>query len=127
MLVENQPETPSIRALKAGARTVFIMVWPVLKSLPQMGAALLLGELDHGREVHRQVRRAVGEGNALAQRRIGINLRRRNADVVVFQALFKGLDALMHSRRLDEDFRRRAQIITTRSTVFLKLRMSATT
>ncbi len=28
-----------MRALKAGARTVFIKVWPVLKSLPQMGAA----------------------------------------------------------------------------------------
>jgi hypothetical protein len=42
MLVENQPETPSMRALKAGARTVFIMVCPVLKSLPQMGAAFFL-------------------------------------------------------------------------------------
>jgi hypothetical protein len=40
MLVENQPETPSRRALKAGASTVFIIVWPVLKSRPQIGAAL---------------------------------------------------------------------------------------
>src|SRR3954452_19835950 len=38
MLVEYQPETPRRRALKAGARTVFMKVWPVLKSLPQMGA-----------------------------------------------------------------------------------------
>src|SRR6266516_908868 len=37
MLVEYQPATPSIRALKAGESTVFIIVWPVLKSLPPMG------------------------------------------------------------------------------------------
>ena len=37
MLVENQPLSPSSRAFKPGARMVFISVWPVLKSLPQMG------------------------------------------------------------------------------------------
>ena len=37
MLVEYQPASPSMRALKAGARTVFIIVWPVLKSLPPIG------------------------------------------------------------------------------------------
>src|SRR3989440_400757 len=37
MLVEYHPERPSMRALKAGASTVFIMVWPVLKSLPPIG------------------------------------------------------------------------------------------
>src|SRR6185437_211564 len=37
MFVEYHPERPSMRALKAGARTVFIMVWPVLKSLPPIG------------------------------------------------------------------------------------------
>ena len=37
---EYQPLRPSMRALKAGASTVFIRVWPVLKSLPQMGAEL---------------------------------------------------------------------------------------
>ena len=41
MLVEYQPETPSMRVLNAGARTLLIMVWPVLKSLPQMGAFIL--------------------------------------------------------------------------------------
>ena len=34
MLVENQPSTWSARDLSAGAITVFIMVWPVLPSLP---------------------------------------------------------------------------------------------
>ena len=121
MLVENQPLTPSMRALKAGARTVFIKVWPVLKSLPQMGAAFFFESSTMRREVHRQIRRAVGKGHALAQRRIGIDLRRRNADVVVLQTLLKGLDATgalrCGSRKISVDA---AQIITTRSTVFLK-------
>ena len=38
MLVEYQPARPSIRALNAGASTVFIIVWPVLKSLPPIGS-----------------------------------------------------------------------------------------
>src|SRR5215831_11447183 len=42
MLVENQPRTPNIRALKAGAMTVFIKVWPVLKSLPAIGTSRCL-------------------------------------------------------------------------------------
>ena len=37
MLVEYQPSSPSSRALKPGARIVFIRVWPVLKSLPEIG------------------------------------------------------------------------------------------
>jgi hypothetical protein len=38
MLVEYQPSTPSRRALMPGATTVFIQVWPVLKSLPITGS-----------------------------------------------------------------------------------------
>ncbi len=37
MFVENQPLIPSIRAFKPGAIMVFISVWPVLKSLPEIG------------------------------------------------------------------------------------------
>ena len=37
MLVENQPFSPSMRALRPGAIRVFMNVWPVLKSFPQMG------------------------------------------------------------------------------------------
>ena len=37
MLVENHPDIPSIRAFSPGAISVFMKVWPVLKSLPQMG------------------------------------------------------------------------------------------
>src|SRR5438105_9160911 len=38
MFVEYQPASPSMRALNAGASTVFIIVWPVLKSLPPIGS-----------------------------------------------------------------------------------------
>ena len=34
-----------MRALRPGAMTVFIHVWPVLKSLPEIGTPLLVGEL----------------------------------------------------------------------------------
>src|ERR1700754_3703085 len=37
MFVEYQPASPSMRALSPGAITVFIQVWPVLKSLPEIG------------------------------------------------------------------------------------------
>src|SRR5687768_13490787 len=37
MLVEYQPARPSMRALSPGAMTVFIHVWPVLKSFPEIG------------------------------------------------------------------------------------------
>jgi hypothetical protein len=37
MLVEYQPDNPSIRALSIGAMTVLINVWPVLKSFPAIG------------------------------------------------------------------------------------------
>src|ERR671927_526629 len=37
MFVEYQPARPSMRALSPGAMTVFIHVWPVLKSLPEIG------------------------------------------------------------------------------------------
>src|SRR5207247_2658645 len=46
IFVEYQPASPSMRALKAGASTVFIIVWPVLKSLPPIGAGALLDLAD---------------------------------------------------------------------------------
>ena len=37
MLVENQPFSPSMRDFSPGAISVFMNVWPLLKSLPQTG------------------------------------------------------------------------------------------
>ena len=37
MLVENHPATPNMRDFRPGATSVFMNVWPVLKSLPAMG------------------------------------------------------------------------------------------
>ena len=79
--------TPIMRALKAGASTVFMKVWPVLKSLPQMGAAFFFeSSIMHGK-IDGQIRRAIGEGHALLERRVGVDLRGRDAEVVLFQAL----------------------------------------
>ena len=96
MLVEYQPSRPSMRALKPGARIVFISVWPVLKSLPQIGMPLLLGQLLHRREVDRQVRRAVGVRHARAQARVGVDRRRRDVVVAVAQALLELRERRVH-------------------------------
>ena len=61
MLVEYQPRRPSMRALKPGASSVFIRVWPVLKSLPAIGTPRVFDEFLHARKVGGEVRGAVGE------------------------------------------------------------------
>ncbi len=108
MLVENHPLTPSMRALKAGARTVFIKVWPVLKSLPQMGAAFFLDRQTSAGVSTSEIRCAIGEGHALAERGVGIDLRRSNAGIVGFESLLEVLDALVNCGGLQEDFGRAA-------------------
>jgi hypothetical protein len=55
MFVENHPSIPSMRALKPGARIVFIRVWPVLKSFPADGDLPLHGLLLERRDVGREV------------------------------------------------------------------------
>ena len=64
MLVEYQPSRPSIRDLRPGAMIVFISVWPVLKSLPQIGTRLVSASSMQRRNIDGQVRRAVGERHA---------------------------------------------------------------
>ncbi len=56
--------------------------------------------LDHARQVHRQVRRAVGVRHAALQRRVRVDLARRDVGVVVLQALLEGRQRLVHRRRL---------------------------
>ena len=74
-----------------------------LEVLAANGRGVLFGELDHGRHIDGEVRRTVGKGHALAERGVGINLRRCNAGIAGLQSLLKGLDGLMHGRRLEED------------------------
>ena len=83
-------------------------VWPVLKSLPQMGAAFCLESSIMRRNIDGEIGRAVGEGHALAERGVGVDLRRRDAEVVVLEALFEGFDGLVNGRGLEEDFGRAA-------------------
>jgi len=63
---------PIMRAFRPGAMIVLIRVWPVLKSLPERGTLVLLRQLLERRNIDGQVGRAVGEGNAAAQRGIGV-------------------------------------------------------
>ena len=55
--------------------TVFISVWPVLKSLPAIGMPSRSRASSQSRGSRRQVRRAVGERHALLQARPGVDLR----------------------------------------------------
>ena len=93
MLVEYQPDTPSRRALKAGARTVFMKVWPVLKSLPQMGAAFFFESSIIAGISTVRFGAPLAKGTPSAECGVGIDLRGRDADVVGLKAFLKGLDA----------------------------------
>ena len=129
MLVEYQPSMPSRRALKPGARMVFISVWPVLKSLPRDRHCVLLRELQHRREVDRQVRRAVGVGDAFHQRRVGVDHRRRDRRVVRLEALLERLERLVRRRLGQVDLGGAAPDIDepVEVVVLLEARMSART
>ena len=87
--MENQPFRPSMRALKPGASSVFMKVWPVLKSLPQIGHVAVAGQLEQGRDVGGQVRRAVGEGHAALQRGVGVDLAGRDLGIVLAAGPFR--------------------------------------
>ena len=79
-----------------------------LEVLAADGRRVLLRELDHGRHVDGEIRRAVGERNALCQRRVGVDLRGRDAGIVGLKAFLEGFDGLMNGGRLEEDFSRAA-------------------
>src|SRR5262249_34587101 len=63
-----------------------------LEILAGRGDAVLLGELEHRRDVDRQVGRAVGVGNAVLEARVGVDLRRRDLRVGILQALLELLE-----------------------------------
>ena len=94
-----------MRALKPGARMVFISVWPVLKSLPQIGTRISRASVDERRNVARQVGRAVGVGDPRCDRRVGVHHARRDVGVVLLQTLFERLDGLVDGLGFDVDFR----------------------
>ena len=99
MLVEYQPSTPSRRALKPGARIVFISVWPVLKSLPVIGHAVRLRQLQQRRRVDGQVGRAVRVRDAALERRIRVDLRRRDLRIALGQPLLERRQRRVHGAR----------------------------
>ena len=68
---------------------------------------ILLRQLKHGGNIHRQVRSAIRKRNAFHQRRIRIDHRRRDVLVVLHESVLKRLNGLMRGRRLDKSFGRR--------------------
>ena len=83
-----------MRALRPGAMTVFIQVWPVLKSLPEIGTPFSIRELEQRGNVDGQIRRAIAERHALHDRRVRIEHRRRDCLVVLVHRLLELLDRL---------------------------------
>ena len=91
-----------MRAFSMGASTVFSSVWPVLKSLPEMGIDGLGGELAQHRRVDREVRRAVGERDALEERGVGVEHRRGDRRVVGVDGRLERLEVEVGRTGLDE-------------------------
>ena len=60
----------------------------------------------HHRDIHRQIRRSVGKGNAFHQRGVCINHRGSDVFIVLSHRLFKGFQRLMRSSWLDVAFSR---------------------
>ena len=108
MLVENQPLTPSRRALRPGARIVFMSVWPVLKSLPAMGVWVCLDSSPSAGMSMLRLGGPVGVRDAHLQRRVCIDHARRDRLVVVLQALLERLQRLVDRTGLQEDLGARA-------------------
>jgi len=74
MFVENHPETPIMRALNAGASTVFMKVCPVLKSCRRWAPHFSWTVQSIAGKSTVRFGAPIGEGNTLAQRRIRIDL-----------------------------------------------------
>ena len=119
MLVEYQPERPSMRAFSIGPITVLIRVWPVLKSLPLIGILSFRGQVAQRGDVDRQVRRTVGERHALEDRRVRVEHRRGDRRVVGVDGRFERFEVGMCAGPGSMKISVLAHhIITTRSTCF---------
>ncbi len=97
-----------MRVLKAGARTVLMKVWPVLKSLPQMGAFICFESSLQRGDVDGQVGCAVGERDAFLEGGPGVHHGGSDAGIVVDEALLEGFEGLVDGAALKEDLGRAA-------------------
>ena len=79
--------------------TVFIRVWPVLKSLPAMATWRSLASSQTRGEIDREVRRAVREGDPLLETRPGVHLRVRDLRVVLGEPRLERRDRLVSLAR----------------------------
>ena len=103
MFVEYQPLTPSSRAFRPGAMIVLISVCPVFMSLPASGDFVRRGQLQHRRNVGRQIRRGIREREPFADRRVRVDHARRNRIVALLERLLEGRHAGVHRGLLHVD------------------------
>ncbi len=108
MFVEYQPSTPSRRALKPGARIVFISVWPVLKSLPPIGTLFFFASSISAGVSTVRLGAPFAYGTPRLERRVGVDLRRRDLRIALGQPLLERGQRRVHGRRAAIDLGRSA-------------------
>ena len=106
--MEYQPRDAEEARLEGGGEDGLHEGLAGLEVLAADGRGILLRQLDHRGNIDGEVRCAVGEGDALTERGIGVDLRRRDADVVGLEALFEGFDGLVNGRGFEENLSRAA-------------------
>ena len=103
MLVEYQPFDAEQPRLEAGRDERLHQVWPVLRSLPAIGAAGLRRQLQQRRDVGAEVRRRVRVGDPLVDRGVRVDHARRDRVVARLEPLLERLDAGVDRRLLQKD------------------------
>ena len=96
-----------MRALSIGASTVLISVWPVLKSLPEIGMLRSVASWRSAGMSTVRFGRAVGERHALEQRGVGVQHRRGDRRVVGVDRRLERLEVHVRRTGLDVDLGRR--------------------
>ena len=91
MFVENQPLSPSMRVFSIGASTVLTSVWPVLKSLPQIGTSCSLASCVNAGVSKARLVRSIAIGTTFLDRGPGIEHRRSDVRIVAIHAGLEGM------------------------------------
>ncbi len=84
---------------------VLSSVWPVLKSLPQIGDLVFARQILHRRDVHGKVGRAVGEGHAGGDRGPGVEHRGGDRRMILLHRLLELRRGRVHLVRREKNFR----------------------
>ena len=108
IFVENQPSRPSMRALNAGAKTVFISVCPVLKSFPQIATLCSCASSCMAGKSTVRFGAPLANGHAAGNRRPRVQHRRRNRRMIRLHRFDKFLRGRVHVLLLQKNLGRPA-------------------